>query len=322
MKAIVFSEYGSPDGLRLCEVEPPVPKRDEVLVKVRAASINDWDLGILRGATLLDRLMHGLFRPKVRILGCDVAGRVEAVGEGVTAFQPGDEVFGDLCACGFGGFAEYVCAREGALALKPAGMTFEQAAAIPQAGMLALQGLRDAGHLQPGQRLLINGAGGGVGTFALQLAKECGAEVTAVDRAEKLDLCRSLGADHVLDYAQADFTRTGQRYDLILDVKTNRPVFAYLRALRPRGTYVTVGGSLLRLLQAFLLGPWISRVHKKRIRIVALKPNKDLAHMKDLFEAGKVVPVIEGPYALSEVPAALKVFERGDHQGKMIITMA
>lgn len=321
MKAIVFSEYGSPEVLRLEEVVPPTPRPDEVLIQVCAASINDWDLGILQGKTLLDRLMYGLFKPNLKILGCDVAGRVVAVGAQVTRFRPGDAVFGDLCACGFGGFAEFVCAHESALAPKPAGMTFPQAAAIPQAAMLAVQGLRAAGHLQPGQSLLINGAGGGVGTFALQIARTLGVAVTAVDRADKLERLRALGAQRVLDYAREDFTRTGQRHDLILDVKTNRSASAYTRALTAGGAYVTVGGALLRLLQALLLRPWIGWIHGKRIRIVALKPNQDLAQVIALFEAGQLTPVIDRTYPLAEVPEALRRFARADHLGKLIITM-
>ena len=208
MKAITFSKYGSPDVLQLQEVEKPTPKDDEVLIKVHAASVNDWDWGILHGTSFVDRLLYGLLKPKIQILGCDVAGRIEVVGINIKQFHPGDEVFGDLCACGFGGFAEYVCAHEGALALKPASMTFEQAAAIPQAAMLAVQGLRDVGNIQPGQKLLINGAGGGVGTFALQIAKLYGAEVTVVDSSGKFDMLRSMGADHVIDYAREDFTKS------------------------------------------------------------------------------------------------------------------
>lgn len=240
MKAIVFTEYGSPDVLELREVEKPTPKDDEVLVRVHAASVNDWDVGALRGTPFVNRVLFGLLKPKKRILGSDIAGRIEAVGKDVLQFQPGDEVFGDLSG-DWGGFAEYVCARENALVLKPASMTFEQAAAIPQAALLALQGLRDKGHIQPGQRLLLNGAGGGVGTFAIQIARLYGAEVAAVDSGEKLDMLRSLGAAHVIDYTRDDFTKAGPRYDLILDVKTNRSMFAYASALRPDGTYVTVG---------------------------------------------------------------------------------
>ena len=224
-------------------------------------------------------------KPKIKIPGVDIAGQVEAVGENVKKFQPGDEVYGDISECGFGGFAEYVCAQENALALKPAGMTFVEAAAMPHAAMLAIQGLRDRGEIQPGQKLLINGAGGGVGTFGVQIAKSIGVEVTGVDSSGKLDTMRSVGFDHTIDYTQEDFTRNGQCYDLILDTKTDRSTFDYARALSPNGIYVTVGGSTARLFQALIMGRWISTFSKKSIRIVALKPNKDLNYINELFEA-------------------------------------
>ncbi len=322
MKAIVYERYGSPDVLELKELDKPIPKDDEVLIKVQAASVNDWDWGLLRGKPFVTRLVTlGLLKPKIKILGVDTAGQVEAVGRNVNKFQPGDKVFGDISECGFGGFAEYVCAGENALALKPASMTFEEAAAIPHAAMLAVQGLRDKGQIQPGQKLLINGAGGGVGTFAVQIAKLYGVEVTGVDSPGKLDMLRSMGFDHVIDYTKEDFTKKGQCYDLILDVKTNRSIFDYTRALSPNGIYVTAGGSMTRLFQAFLLGPLISMINKKKIRIVTLKPNKDLAYMIELFEAGKIKPVIDGPYKLSEVPEAIRLFGEGKHKGKVIITV-
>jgi NADPH:quinone reductase-like Zn-dependent oxidoreductase len=321
MKAMVFHNYGSPDVLKLEEVEKPTPREDEVLIKVHAASINDWDWELLRGKPFVNRLLFGLLKPKIKILGVDIAGRVEAVGRNVKQFQPGDEVFGDISGCGWGGFAEYVCVPENALVLKPASMTFEEAAAIPQAAMLAVQGLRDKGQIQQGQKLLINGAGGGVGTFAVQIAKLYGVEVTGVDSSGKLDMLRSMGFDQVIDYTQEDFTKNGQCYDLILDVKTNRSIFDYTRALCPNGIYVTVGGSMVRLFQALILGPWISMISKKKIRIVGLKQNKDLAYMNELFEAGKVKPVIDGPYKLSEVPEAIRYFGEGNHKGKVVITV-
>jgi NADPH:quinone reductase-like Zn-dependent oxidoreductase len=321
MKAIVFTRYGSPDVLELKEVDKPTPKDDEVLIRVHAASLNDWDWGALQGTPFVNRLLFGLSSPRKQILGSDIAGRVEAVGKAVLQFRPGDDVFGDLSGS-WGGFAEYVCAREDALALKAPSMTFEEAAAIPQAAMLALQGLRDVGRIQPGQTLLINGAGGGVGTFAIQMARLYGAEVTGVDSTGKLDLLRSLGAAHVIDYTQTDFTTTGQRYDLILDVKTKRSPVEWTRALRPNGRYVTVGGSMARLYQALLLWPWISMIQKKKLGIVVLKPNKDLGYMKELFEAGKVVPIIDGPYPLSEVPEAFRHFGAGRHKGKVVITVS
>jgi NADPH:quinone reductase-like Zn-dependent oxidoreductase len=320
VKAIVYTKYGTPDVLESKVVEKPIPKNDEVLIRVYAVSINDWDWCLLRGIPFINRLLYGLLKPTRKILGSDIAGRIEAVGKNVKQFQPGDEVFGDLSG-DWGGFAEYVCARENALALKPASMTFDEASAIPQAAMLAVQGLRDKGQIQPGQKILINGAGGGVGTFAVQIAKLYGVEVTGVDSSGKLDMLRSMGFDQVIDYTQEDFTKSGQCYDLILDVKTNRSIFDYTRALSPNGTYVTVGGSMARLFQALLLGPWISLISKKNIRIVGLKPNKDLAYMNELFEAGKVKPVIDGPYKLDEVPEALRYFGGGHHKGKVVITL-
>jgi NADPH:quinone reductase-like Zn-dependent oxidoreductase len=320
MKAVVYTRYGSPDVLQLKEVEKPTPKDNEVLVRVYAVSMNDWDWGLLQGTPFVNRLSCGLLRPKKRILGSDIAGRIEAVGKNAKQFKPGDEVFGDLSG-NWGGFAEYVCAREKALALKPASMTFEQAAAIPQAGMLAVQGLRDKGQIQRGQRVLINGAGGGVGTFAVQIARLYGANVTGVDSTGKLGMLRSMGFDHVIDYTKEDFTKNGQCYDLILDVKTNRSVFDYARALSPNGTYVTVGGYGHRILEAVLLGPWIKIISKKKMRLVLLKPNRDLAYMSELFEAGKVKPVIDGLYKLDEVPEAFRLFGAGAHKGKIIVTV-
>lgn len=320
MKAMVYTKYGPPDVLELTEVDKPIPKDDEVLIKVYAVSINDWDWGLLQGIPFINRLLFGLLKPKKRILGSDIAGRIEAVGKNVKLFQPGDEVFGDLSG-DWGGFAEYVCARENALALKPTRMTFNEAAAIPQAAMLAVQGLRDAGQIQAGQKILINGAGGGVGTFAVQIAKLYGVEVTGVDSSGKLDMLRSMGFDQVIDYTKEDFTKKGQCYDLILDVKTNRSIFDYTRALSPNGIYVTVGGSTARLIQVLLLGPLISMISKKNIRLVGLKPNKDLAYMNELFEGGKIKPVIDGPYKLSEVPEALRYFGAGHHKGKVVVTL-
>ncbi|KAF5435020.1 NADPH:quinone reductase [Candidatus Methanophagaceae archaeon] len=322
MKAIVYTKYGPPDVLQLKEVAKPTPKDNEVLVKVHAASVNDWDWGLLRGKPFVNRLLGGLRKPKkYKILGSDIAGRVEAVGRNVKQFQPGDEVFGDLCGCGWGGFAECVCARENALALKPASMSFEQAAAIPQAAVLALQGLRDKGQIQPGQKVLINGAGGGAGTFAVQIAKSFGAVVTGVDSTSKLDMMRSIGADQVIDYTQEDFTKNEQRYDLILDFAAHHSIFDYKRALSPNGIYVMVGGSTALMFQAMFLGPLISMAGSKKMGLLMHKPNKDLAFMKVLFEAGKVVPVIDRRYPLSEVPEALRYFGEGHAKGKIVITL-
>jgi NADPH:quinone reductase-like Zn-dependent oxidoreductase len=319
MKAIVYHKYGTPDVLELSEIDKPLPKEDEVLIKVHAVSINDWDLGLLDG-DFINRMLNGLRKPKRKILGSDIAGRIETVGKNVTKFKTGDEVYGDLSGQ-WGGFAEYVCANEKALALKPAAMSFEEAAAIPQAAMLAVQGLIDKGKIKQGQKLLINGAGGGVGTFGIQIAKLYGVEVTGVDNTGKLELMRSMGFDHVIDYTKEDFTRNGKCYDLILDVKTNRSMFDYARALCRNGVYVTVGGSIGRLFQSILLAPWISMMHKKHIRLVALKTNKDLSYMNELFEAGKVKPVIDGPYRLDQVPEAFRLFNKGEHKGKIVITI-
>ncbi len=322
MKAVVMESYGTPDVLELRDVAKPTPEAGEALVRVRAASVNDWDWGLLQGTPFVNRLMNGLIKPRVRTIGGDIAGIIEAVGADVRAFEPGDEVYGDLCMSGFGAFAEYVCAPQACLAHKPAGMTFEQAAAIPQAGMLAVQGLIDAGRIQSGQKLLLNGAGGGVGTFALQMAKTYNAEVTAVDKPGKLEMLRAMGADHVIDYLKEDFTKNGEHYDLILDVKMIRSPFAYLRVLSPGGAYVTVGGAMWRLLLAHTLGPLLSLVFRKRVRVVMLRPNKDLAYINELFEAGKLVPVIDRTYELADVPDALRLLSTGDHMGKIIVTMA
>jgi NADPH:quinone reductase-like Zn-dependent oxidoreductase len=265
MKAIVYTQYGTPDVLELKEVDKPIPRENEVLIKVFAVSINDWDLGLLQG-DLINRLFNGLIKPKIKILGSDIAGRIEAVGKKVKKFRIGDEVYGDLSGR-WGGFAEYSCAHENELALKPVSMSFEEAAAIPQAALLAIQGLRDKGQIHSGQKLLINGAGGGVGTFAVQIAKLYRVEITGVDSSEKFNMMRSMGYDHVINYKQEDFTKNGHCYDLILDVKTNRSISDYARALCPEGIYVTVGGSMVRLLQALFLGPWISMI-KKRIYVL------------------------------------------------------
>jgi NADPH:quinone reductase-like Zn-dependent oxidoreductase len=321
MKAMVYTKYGTTDGLKLQEVEKPIPKDNEVLIKIHAASINSWDWDLLRGIPFLVRL-EGLLKPKYQILGADIAGRVEAVGRDVKQFVPGDEVFGDISGCSWGGFAQYVCARESALTLKPASMTFEEAAAIPQAAVLALQGLRDKGKIQKGQKVLINGAGGGVGTFAVQIAKSIGAEVIGVDSTRKLDMMLSIGADQVIDYTQDDFTQNGERYDLILDVAGYRSIFDYKRALSPNGTYVMVGGSMNRIFQIMFLGPLISKFGSKKMGILMHKPNhNDQNFIKELFKAGKVVPVIDRRYSLSQVPEALRYFGEGHPKGKVVISV-
>ncbi|HSR30748.1 MAG TPA: NAD(P)-dependent alcohol dehydrogenase [Anaerolineae bacterium] len=323
MKAIVCTRYGSPDVLEFKEVEKPTPKEDEVLVKVHAASLNAADFETLRGTW--SARFGGPLRPMYKILGSDVAGRVEAVGSNVEQFQPGDEVWGDLSfPYGFGTFAEYVSVSEKALALKPASMTFDEAATYPQAAIIALQSLREKGQIQPGQKVLINGAGGGMGTFAVQIAKYYGAEVTGVDSSRKLDMLRSIGADHVIDYTQEDYTKTGQRYDVILDVVAHRSVSDYSRALSPEGIFIIVGGSLGTFLQVVFLGALISRMGTKKLGINAYDMNnrEDYAALEELFEAGTVVPVIDRRYPLDEVPEALRYLEEGRALGKVVITVA
>jgi NADPH:quinone reductase-like Zn-dependent oxidoreductase len=319
MKAIVHTTYGSPDVLQLKEVEKPLPQDHQLLIKVQAASVNTLDL-TLRGPFLARILTGGLLKPKDPRLGVDLAGRVEAVGSNVTQFRPGDEVFGR----GRGAFAEYVCAREEAVVLKPAALTFEAAAAVPVAALTALQGLRDKGQIQPGQKVLIQGASGGVGTFAVQMAKSFGAEVTAVCSTRNVDMVRSMGADHVIDYTQEDFTRNRQRYDLILAVNGYHPIFAYRRVLNPMGRYIMVGASKAHiyqaLLQIMLLGPVISRIGRQPMRFFITKPDqKDLVFIKELLEAGKVVPMIDRRYPLSETAEALRYLEEGHVRGKVVI---
>jgi NADPH:quinone reductase-like Zn-dependent oxidoreductase len=322
MKAIVFHNYGLPDALHLEEVAKPTPGENEALIKVHASSVNDWDWGLLRGVPFINRLMAGFPKPKkTTILGCDIAGMVEAVGKNVKRFQPGDEVFGDISKCGFGGFAEYVCAHESALTPKPASMTFEQAAALPQAGVLALTGLRDNGHIQPGQKVLINGASGGAGSYAVQISKAFGADVTGVCRTNKLEFVRSLGADHVIDFTQEDFTKNGQHYNLILDLMGFHSVFDTLRSLSPRGIYVMVGGATAVVNQVIILGALISLFSKQNMGLLLLKQNKDLDFLIELFECGKVIPVIDKCFPLTETADALRYFGEGHKKGKVVITL-
>lgn len=306
--------------LQLKEVPKPIPADHEILVEVHAVSVNRSDWEALVGKPLYAR-MSGLRKPSRQILGSDVAGRVEAVGKDHTDFHPGDEVFGEMESYS-GGFAEYVCTRGKDWTWKPATMTFEEAAAIPQAAVIALQGIRDRGRVQPGQSVLINGAGGGAGTFAIQLAKSYGAEVTGVDHTGKLDFMRSLGADHVIDYTQEDFTRNGRQYDLILDLVAFRSVFACARALRPGGSYYAVGGSVAIFLQILLVGPWLRRTRNRNLRVLVVRRNRiDLAFVTELCRAGKLVPVIDRSYPLSEVPEALRHLGEGRAKGKVVITL-
>lgn len=318
MKAIVYTKYGSPDNLQLKEVAKPVPGDDELLIKVHAVSVNrsDWE-GVI-GKPLYARL-GGLFRPSRQILGSDIAGQVEQVGKDVKQFQPGDEVFGDILER-MGGFAEYVCAREKQLALKPATMTYDEVSTIPQAAVIALQGIRDTGELQPGRKVLINGAGGATGMFAVQIAKMYGAEVTGVDNTEKLDFMRSLGADYVIDYTREDFTQSGKQYDLILDLVSHRSIFAYPRALKPNGSYFLVGGSVAIIFQILLLGPWIRRSTGKNVRVLIVRSNtKDMLFVTELCESGKIALMIDRRFRLDEVPDAIRYLGEGHAKGKIVI---
>lgn len=320
MKGVVYSRYGSPEVLELRDLQRPTPKADEVLIKVRAASLNPLDWHLMRGEPLLLRLMgFGLFKPKDGRLGADIAGSVESVGEDVTEFHPGDKVFGDVFR---GGFAEYVCSPESKLAPKPVGLTFEEAAAVPVAALTALQGLRDKGRVQPGQSVLIHGASGGVGTFAVQIAREFGADVTGVCSTRNLDLVRSLGADRVIDYTRDDFVRDVRRYDLILAVAGARSIFEYRRALSPRGTLVGIGGdtSMIQLLASGLLGPLLSALGNRRMVTMMAKANqKDLLLLKTFLETGKIKPVIDRRYSLDQVPEALSYIEEGHARGKVVV---
>lgn len=324
MKAIVCTKYGSPDVLQLQEVEKPAPQDDEVLIEIHAASINSRDWRFMRAKPLFIRLAPGgFFQPKNKILGADVAGRVEAIGSNVRQFKPGDEVFGYLpSATGRGTFTEYVCANENAIALKPVNLTFEQAAAVPEAAMTALQGLRDKGNIQPGQKVLIQGASGGVGTFAVQIAKAFGAVVAGVCSTRNLEMVRSLGADHVINYKKENFTQNGQQYDLILAVNGYHPISEYLRVLGPEGTYVVVGGSMRQLFQAALQGRHPNKTGSRKIGIVSLvQSQKDLIFIKDLLESGQVIPIIDACYPLSQTAEAFRYFEKEHPRGKVVITL-
>ena len=320
MKAIVYTKYGTADQLQLQEADVPFPKDDEVLIKGHATCINSWDYDSLLGNSILVRLIGGLRAPRHQILGCDMAGTVDAIGKKVTLWKPGDEVFGDNSGGGWGGFAEYACMKETMLARKPTGITFEEASTIPQAGLLALQGLRDVGKIKAGQKVLINGAGGGVGAFAIQLAKSHDAEVTGVDRASKFEMMRSLGADHVIDYQQEDFTRNGKGYDLILDNIATRSMFEYKRALNPGGIFVMTWGTTARILEMALLGKLISATGNRKIRLVGLDYSpKDMAHLAGMMEAGTLKPVIDKCFPLAETPEAFRYFGEGNYQGKVVI---
>jgi NADPH:quinone reductase-like Zn-dependent oxidoreductase len=321
MKAIICPSYGSPSVLQLQDVDKPLPREDEVLIKVRAASVNPLDWHMMRGSPHFVRLVAGLLRPKDKRTGVDVAGQVEAVGGKVTQFKPGDEVFG----CCKGAFAEYACAAASTVALKPANLTFEQAAAVPVAAFTALQGLRDKGKIQPGHKVLINGAAGGVGTFAVQIAKSFGAQVTGVCSTRNVEMVRSLGADHVIDYTGKDFTQNAQTYDLLIDCIGNHSLSACRRVLHPKGTYVVVGsnargllGPMARLLSAILLSRFVSQ---NLVGFIAQANKEDLNLLRELILAGKITPVIDRSYSLKKVPEAIRYLETGHAQGKVAITL-
>lgn len=323
MKAIVYTQYGSPDVLQLRDVTKSEPKGDQVLVKVLAASANFLDYRYFINPSALGRVMNDvLSKATNKVLGADISGRVEAVGTAVKDFQPGDEVFG-VSAGLVGGFAEYACANENELALKPANVSFETAAAVPVAATTALQGIRDKGGIQPGQKVLINGASGGVGTFAVQIAKSFGAEVTAVCSPGNFDKARSIGADHVMDYTREDFTQNGQRFDLIIAVNGYHSILDYQRTLSSRGTYVVIGGAVSQILQGIVMGPALSRIGSKKLGFMGIaKTNQeDLVFMKELIEAGKVIPVIDRCYPLDEAAEAFKYLAAGHSAGKVVFTV-
>ena len=324
MRAIVRLKYGSPDVLELSEIDKPVVHGGDVLVRVRAASLNADDLEYLYGKSPFTRIATGLRKPRIRVLGVDVAGQVEAVGKEVTSFQAGDEVFGNMTLYGLGAYADYVCAPARAFALKPATLTFEEAATVPQSAVLALQGLRGKRQIGPGDKVLINGAGGNVGPFAVQIAKYFGAEVTGVDAAAKLDMVLAVGADQVIDYKREDVIANGRRYDLILDVVARRSMLEWRRALNPAGAYVMLGASTALLLQGTFLGPLISMAGSRKTAVMWWwKPFKqeDVAFLRDLIDAGKLAPVIDRRYPLSQVPEALRYMETGNARGKIVITV-
>ncbi len=323
MKAIIVEQYGTPDVMEFKDVEKPTPKDNEVLVKVYAASINMADWHLLTADIFLVRLEMGLLKPKNKILGADMAGRVEAVGKNVTQFQPGDEIFGDLARSGFGSLAEYVAVPEDVLALKPVNLTFEEAAAYPMAAVTALQGLRDMGKIQPGHKVLIQGASGGVGSFAVQIAKVLGAEVTAVCSTPNIELVRSLGADHVIDYTKEDFTKNGKQYDLILAVNGYHPINDYKRALTSKGIYVMAGGATKQMFEALLRSSFISEKNGRKLGVLTAQPKQeDLVYLKGLTEAGKLKPVIDKRFPLNEAAHALRYLGEGHARGKVVITVA
>ena len=321
MKAIVYEKYGPPDVLQLKEIEKPVPKENEVLIKVRVASITFGDLAAVKGEPFMVRFTLGLRKPKYKTPGKDVAGEIEVVGANVKDFKAGDAVFGDLSECGWGAFAEYVSAPENAVVHKPANSSYKEAAAVPESAVVALQGLRELGRIQSGQKVLIYGASGGIGTFAVQIAKSFGTHVTGVCSTRNMELVRSIGADLVIDYTKEDFNQNEEQYDLILATAGYRSLFDYKRALAPGGRYVATGGKMAQIFQPMLLGPWLSSDGRKMTNL-AMKPNKkDLTFVKDLIEAGKVKPVIDKTFPLKELPDALRYYGQGHSRGKVVVTV-
>ena len=321
MKAIVCHNYGPPNSLRLEDVPKPNPAANEVLVKVVATTINDWDWSLVRGKPLVYRTFYGLTKPKKSIFGVELAGVIEEIGDEVTNLAKGDKVYGDVSLSGWGTWAEYVCVPENTLVHIPSGMGYIDASALPHASILAWQGLVEIGKLQKGWKILINGAGGGVGTIGLQIAKAWDVNVTGVDSLQKFPMMEKLGFDQLIDYRKVDFTKKGEKYDLILDTKTTRFPLAYFRALKPEGKYVTVGGDPIRLLQMVSLKPLLSLISSKKLKFVALKPNEGLEHIGKLFTEGKIKPMIDGPYSLEEIPKLLEYFGEARHKGKIVINV-
>jgi len=319
MKAILLKEYGLPNGLEIGEVAKPIPNDKEVLLRIHSASINDWDWGLVRGKPFVIRLFFGLKKPKITIPGVDASGKIEALGAEVSSFKVGDEVYCDLSECGCGGFAEYVCVPENVLSKKPSNISHNDASALPHAGLLALQGLVEKGKVTSGQTVLINGAGGGVGTLGIQILKSYGVTVTGVDSDEKLGLMKSLGFDSVMDYKKTDFTDTGEKYDLILDTKSNRSVFKVARSLKKSGRYITVGGSMYRLVEIALLGSLISLFTGKKLKVLIHEPNRGLDQLSKLVEKGQIRPVVDGPYEFDKIPELIQYFGEGMHLGKIVI---
>ncbi|WP_420575823.1 NAD(P)-dependent alcohol dehydrogenase [Ekhidna sp.] len=316
MKALVCDSYGPTSILKIKDIKKPIPREKEVLVKIHCSAVNDYDWSMVRGKPNIYRLLFGIFKPKHPIPGMELSGVVEACGVGVTNFTGGDTVYGDISYYGFGSFAEYICINENALVKKPRNMSFEDAAALSHAANLAWQGLVDIGKIGQGMKVLINGAGGGVGSMGLQIAKTFNCTVTGVDTGEKLKMMEEIGFDQIIDYKQQDFTKNGEKYDLILDAKSTRAPKAYIRVLNPGGKYVTVGGELKRILQVV----FAQKVRKKPVYLVPLDANKDLDKIQNLYDSGKIKPVIDGPYPLEKTPWAIQYFGEGKHHGKVIVS--